>query len=109
MTTFETTLTILGLGLITLFTRAFFALSDREIPLPAWLRQGLRHAPLAALVAVVVPEIVMDHGHWIATLRDARLGAAAAGTLVYIWRRDILWTIVVGTAVMVVLRAGLGW
>ncbi len=109
MSTFEAALTIVALGGMTLFTRAFFVLSKRELPLPAWLRQGLRHAPLAALAAVVAPEILLDHGQLVATLRDARIGAAVVATLVYVWRRDILWTIVSGTAAMVALRVGLGW
>ena len=36
-------------------TRGFFFLSSREVPIPDWLRQGLRYAPLAAMAAVVVP------------------------------------------------------
>jgi branched-subunit amino acid transport protein len=109
MSTFEAALTIVALGGVSVLTRAFFLLSQRELPMPAWLRQGLRHAPLAALAAVVAPEILLDHGHLLATLRDARLGAAVVATLVYVWRRDILWTIVSGTAAMVALRVGLGW
>jgi branched-subunit amino acid transport protein len=109
MNTVEATLTIIALGGMSVLTRAFFVLSRRELPMPAWLRQGLRHAPLAALAAVVAPEILLDHGHLVATWRDARLGAAVVATLVYAWRRDILWTIVSGTAAMVALRVGLGW
>jgi branched-subunit amino acid transport protein len=109
MGTLEAALTIVALGGMTLLTRAFFVLSRRELPMPAWLRQGLRHAPLAALAAVVAPEILLDHGHLLATLCDARLGAAVVATLLYVWRRDILWTIVGGTATMVALRVGLGW
>ena len=58
----EGVIVILGLALITVVTRGFFFLSDREIPIPVWLRQGLRYAPLAAMAAVVVPEIVMQQG-----------------------------------------------
>ena len=105
----EAVLTILGLGLITVLTRSFFFLSQREMPLPAWLKQGLRYAPLAALVAVVVPEVVMTHGELIRTWRDARLFAVAAGSAWFWWRRGILGTIVSGTAVLLVLRLGLGW
>jgi branched-subunit amino acid transport protein len=105
----EAVLTILGLGLITVLTRSFFFLSQREMPLPAWLKQGLRYAPLAALAAVVVPEVVMTQGELIHTWRDARLFAVAAGSAWFWWRRGILGTIVSGTAVLLVLRLGLGW
>jgi len=105
----QTTVTIVGLGLITLLTRGFFLLSDRELPLPAWLEQGLRYAPLAALAAVVVPEVVLTQGHLITTFKDARLYAAATGAIWFFWRGGILGTIVSGTAVMVTLRLVMGW
>ena len=100
---------LVGLGLVTLLTRAFFLLPQREWPLPDWLRKGLRYAPLAALTAVVAPEVVMTQGHLIGTLKDARLYAALAGVAWFVWRRDILGTIVVGMAVMLPLRLLLGW
>jgi branched-subunit amino acid transport protein len=100
---------IAGLGVITLFTRGFFILPERDRPMPPWLQQGLRYAPLAALVAVVAPEVVMSQGQLIGTWKDARVFAAAAGAAWYFWRHGILGTIVVGSAVMLVLRLGLGW
>jgi branched-subunit amino acid transport protein len=100
---------ILGLGVITVLTRAFFMIPERELPLPGWLKQGLRYAPLAALAAVVAPEIVMTKGELIDTWKDARLFGAAAATAYYFWRRSILGTILSGTAVLLVLRLGLGW
>jgi branched-subunit amino acid transport protein len=109
MNTWETVLAILGLAVITIGTRGFFLFPEREIPLPAWLKQGLRYAPLAALAAVVAPEVVMTQDHLITTFKDARLYAVLAASAYFFWRRGILGTIVTGTAVMVVLRTGLGW
>jgi branched-subunit amino acid transport protein len=100
---------ILGLGVITVLTRAFFMIPERELPLPGWLKQGLRYAPLAALAAVVAPEVVMTKGELIDTWKDARLFGAAAATAYYFWRRSILGTILSGTAVLLVLRLGFGW
>jgi branched-subunit amino acid transport protein len=109
MTTWETVITIVGLAAITLLTRGFFILPSREIPLPEWLRQGLRYAPLAAMAAVVAPEILMTQGQMIGTWQDARIFAAAAGAAWFFWRRSILGTIVAGTVTMLALRLGLGW
>ena len=109
MSTWDTVLTIAGLGLITVVTRGFFLMPERELPIPAWLQQGLRYAPLAALAAVVAPEIVMTQGELISTWRDARLYAAAAGTAYFFWRGGILGTILAGLAVLLALRLGLGW
>ena len=59
MQTWEVALAIVGLAVITVVTRGFFFLTEREIPIAAWLRQGLRYAPLAALavsgMAVLLP------------------------------------------------------
>ena len=109
MQTWEVALAIVGLAVLTVVTRGFFFLTEREIPIPAWLRQGLRYAPLAALAAVVVPEIVMQQGQLIRTAQDARLYAALAAAGWFWWRRDILGTIVVGMLVLLPLRLFLGW
>ncbi len=109
MGTWEAVLAVLGLTVITVVTRGFFFLTEREVPIPAWLRQGLRYAPLAAMAAVVVPEVVMLQGELIGTWQDARLFAVAAGAAWFWWRRGILGTILVGMAVLLPLRLGLGW
>ena len=109
MNTWQAFFAILGLAVVTIATRGFFLFPERELPMPAWLKQGLRYAPLAALAAVVAPEVVMQQGHLLTTVKDARLYAVAAATLYFFWRRDILGTILSGTAVMVALRVGLGW
>jgi branched-subunit amino acid transport protein len=69
----------------------------------------LRYAPLAALIAVIAPEILLTDGELVATWRDARLFAVAAATGYFPWRRGILGTIITGTVVMLALRIGLGW
>lgn len=104
-----TLLAIVGLALVTLLTRGFFLLPDRDLPMPAWLRQGLRYAPLAALAAIIAPEVLLTHGAWEPTWRDPRLFAVAAASAWYAWRRSILGTIVSGSVVMVLLKAGVGW
>ena len=102
-------LAIAGLTLITIVTRAFFLIPEREVPIPAWLREALRYAPLAALVAVLVPEIAMTDDHLIDTWKDARLYATAMGVLVFCTTRNLLGTILAGSAVLLALRIGLGW
>ena len=69
-----------GLALVTVLTRGFFLLSERDLTLPPWAMQGLRYAPLAALVAVIAPEIVLTDGVLIATWADARIYAVLVGT-----------------------------
>jgi branched-subunit amino acid transport protein len=109
VTTLESLVAIVGLALLTVLTRAFFLLPSRDLPLPDWLQQGLRYAPLAALVAVVAPEVVLTQGELISTWKDPRLPAVVVASAVYFWRRGILSTIISGTDVLLVLRLGFGW
>lgn len=102
-------LCIAGLGVVSLVTRGFFLFPKRAVHIPEWLRRGLKVAPLAALTAVVVPEIVMSHGELIASWRDARLPAVAAATVYYVWRPGVLGPMVAGLAVFLPLRLALGW
>jgi branched-subunit amino acid transport protein len=100
---------IFGLAVVTALTRGFFLLPERELTLPPWAVQGLRYAPLAALVAVIAPEIVLTDGALLSTWADARIYAVLVGTAYFWWRRGILGTIVSGTAVLLALKIGLGW
>ena len=89
----------IGLAVVTVVTRAFFMIPEREVPMPEWFKRGLKYAPLAALAAVIAPELLMSQGALIGTLADARLPAALCATLYFFWKRGILGTIVVGMAV----------
>lgn len=104
-----TVVTILGLAVVTVITRSFFFLSSKPWTLPAWAQRGLHYAPIAALAAVIVPEIVMAQGALISTWKDARVFAALAGAAWFFWRRSVLGTIVAGMAVYLPLHVGLNW
>ena len=100
---------IFGLSVVTVVARSFFFLSNQDWQLPHWAQRGLQYAPIAALSAVVIPEIVMSQGALITTWQDARVFAAAAGVLVYFTKRDVLLTIIGGMAVYLPLHLGLGF
>ena len=104
-----TIITILGMALVTVVTRGFFFISSKTWTLPAWAERGLYYAPIAALAAVIVPEMVMTQGQFISTVKDARLYAVAAGLAWFYWRRGMFGTIVAGMAVYLPLHIGLGW
>ncbi|MEN9712990.1 MAG: hypothetical protein RLY90_1251 [Pseudomonadota bacterium] len=100
---------IVGLAAVTVLTRGFFLMSNQTWQLPKWAQRGLQYAPIAALSAVVIPEIVMSHGELIGTWQDARLFAAIAGVVAYQTTRNVLLTIVVGMALYLPLHLGLGF
>lgn len=102
-------LTIVGLAVVTLVTRSFFLLPEREVPIPAWLQRGLKVAPLAALTAVVVPEIVMTQGRLIDSWQDARLPSALVASVWYAWRPGVLGPLLAGLMVFLPLRLLWGW
>jgi branched-subunit amino acid transport protein len=109
MTDTEIIITCLGLGVISVLTRGFFLVSQQEWVLPAWAQRGLRYAPLAALAAVVAPEVLLTQGQLITTWQDARLFGAATAVGYYLWQRGLLGTILVGMAVFLPLRIVWGW
>ncbi|MCY7318441.1 MAG: AzlD domain-containing protein [Ramlibacter sp.] len=104
-----TLLAIVGLAAMTVLSRCFFFILDRSWSLPGWALRALQYAPVAALAAVVVPEVVMVDGQLAATWLDARLFAALAGVAIYFWRRSVLLTLVAGMLVYLPLHLRLGW
>ena len=109
ITDWWTVITIIGMALVTVVTRSFFFISSKPWSLPAWAERGLHYAPIAALAAVIVPEMVMTQGQFISTFKDARLYAVAAGLAWFYWRRGMFGTIVVGMVVYLPLHIGLNW
>ena len=105
----HTVVVILGLALVTVLARGFFLISSKPWSMPHWIQRGLQYAPIAALAAVVLPEVMTTQGHLVVTWQDARLYSAAAGAAAYFWRKDVLFTIVVGMAVYLPLHVASGW
>ena len=53
---------IFGLAVVTVVARSFFFISSQSWQLPDWAQRGLQYAPIAALSAVVIPEIITVQG-----------------------------------------------
>ena len=108
-----TLLVIEGLTATTVIARCFFFLSNKEWPLPAWAERGLQYAPIAALGAVIAPELALTGGQINPSLADARLWGALAAAGFVMWRRHTGYAmpgaIAVGMAVYLPLHLGLGW
>ena len=95
---------IVILTVVSVLTRGFFFLWEREWQLPHWAVRGLQYAPIAALAAVVVPEIVTQQGQWLQTWQEARLYGAVASVCWFYWRGGVLGTILAGMAVYLPLK-----
>lgn len=104
MSATEVWLSIIGMTLVTAATRAFFLLGGERAVLPERVQRALRYAPAAALVAVVLPDVLdTPHGLSIALSNHAFYGTVA-GLAWFLWRRSMLGTIVVGMLAYTLLR-----
>ena len=104
-----TLITIAGLALVTVITRCFFLFSSKPWQLPNWVNRGLHYAPIAALSAVILPEILVTQGQLLTSWHDAKLLAALVGAAIYFWRKSVLLTMSLGMAVYLPLHLILGW
>lgn len=100
---------VLGLVALSAVTRAFFFLTREPIRLPTWAMQGLKYAPLAALTAIIAPEIALPLSGSETGWLDPKWVAAPVAAAWAWWRKDMLSTIVIGMAVYLALKLGVGW
>ena len=97
-------ITIVIAGLLTFATRfSFIFLLDR-IKMPDWFRRGLRFVPVAVLSAIILPELTSPNGSLFLSWRNPQLLAGTVAILVA-WRtKNVILTIVVGMAILLILR-----
>lgn len=99
---------ILGLTAISVITRSFFFISERPWRLPGWMRRGMQYAPIAALAAVIAPDIALPGGDYLAPWRSPHVWGALAAGAYYFWGRErnlvLLLSIVAGLAVYLPMR-----
>ena len=108
-----TLLAILALTVISVVTRSFFFISEREWQLPGWAQRGLPYAPIAALSAVIAPDILMFEGDFDNPLTNAHVWGALATVAFFVLRRHsgfvMVGAIAAGMAVFLPLRLLLNW
>ncbi len=92
-------------GLLTYATRLSFIYLLHSVATPLWFRRALRFVPPAVLSAITLPELLVKGGAVALTWRNPELLSGALAILVA-WRtKNVLLTIVVGMAVLVLLQA----
>ena len=97
-------LAIVGIGLTGVATRCSFVVFADRLALPRPVERALRHAPAAALAAILAPGLALVGDHLSLTLANPRLGAGLITALV-MWRtRGMLWSMAAGVAVYTALR-----
>jgi branched-subunit amino acid transport protein len=96
MSTGEIWLTIAGLAMLTLVTRNAFLVLGHRVALPERVQHALRYAPACALVALVVPEVVLQSGSLSLALSNAKLVAALVTIAIMVFTRRALAAILLG-------------
>jgi branched-subunit amino acid transport protein len=107
LTTLEISLLFVGMGLVTLGTRGFFMFWGDRVRMPELILRSIRYAPLAAIVAILAPEILMPVGatqisqfNWALP----QIWAGLAAFVVFSWLRTMLPTLIIGMLVYSALR-----
>lgn len=100
-------LTFLAIGATTLMTRGSFIVLGEKARLPPALSRALRYSPAAALSALVLPDILLDGGEF-APLNPKLAAAIVVVAVALRWRNPWL-PFILGMAVLIALRKGLGW
>jgi len=97
-------LTILLAGLLTFLIRYCFIGTAGRFAAPAWFHGMLRFVPIAALTALIWPDLLMPAGELFVSLRNPRLTAGLVAGLVA-WRSgNIFLTIGTGMAALWALQ-----
>lgn len=100
-------ITFAALSLTTLLTRGSFIVIGEKGRLPPVVQRALRYAPAAALAALVVPDLLLDHGQF--QPFNPKLVAGAVIVAIGLRTRNPWLPFILGMGVLIALRKGLGW
>lgn len=99
---------MLVLGVLTFLTRLSFIGLFHRWQTPDIVKRALRYVPVAALMAIIVPELLMANGTLNLNPLNPRLLAGLLAIGVAVRTRSVTWTIVAGMAAFWLLRWLLG-
>lgn len=98
---------ILGMTLVTAWTRSFFLILGERIRVPAWLLEAIRFAPLAAMIAILVPEIFIPAGATSISefnLKLPNIWGGIAAVITFYFTKKMLSTLIIGMAAFTAAR-----
>jgi len=97
-------LTIAGLTLVTIVTRNLFLALGHRIALPERVQQALRYAPACALVALIVPEVVLQSGTLALDFGNPKLIASITAAAILLLTRRAVPAIALGMLAFTLVR-----
>ena len=89
-------LVIAGMAVGTIVNRAGLIMLAGRFDLPPAVQAALRFAPAAALAAIVVPEVFVQHGQIDLSLHNVKLLAGLAGFAIAMLTRNTILSIAAG-------------
>lgn len=96
---------IVCLAIVSFLTRAGYFVFGDYLPLPDGVRRALRYAPVAALTAIILPEILPWSAQEAPRLDPYKLIAALVAVLVYLRTHSAVWLMVAGMIAYWLARA----
>lgn len=97
-------ITIISIGLVTFAYRASFIFFLEALRFPAWVQRPLRFVPVAALTAIIVPELLVRHGSIAMNWQNERLLAGLVAIGVAWWTKNVFLTLIVGMGILYLLQ-----
>ena len=95
---------IILLTVATVIDRSAFWVIGHHINLPRRVQEALRYAPSCALAAIVAPDFFINDGQLVTSLHNPKLIAGIAAAVFYLWKKDMLLTIMFGMGMFTVVR-----
>lgn len=95
---------IMGMALVTYFTRFGALALFRFTGVPTWLNRWLKYVPVAILTSLILPSLLLPKGYLDISLNNHYLIAGIAATFVAYKSRNIIATLGLGMSVMLLLK-----
>jgi branched-subunit amino acid transport protein len=95
---------IVVLAIATAATRSAFWMIGHRVTIPKRVNEVLRYAPGCALAAIIAPDLLLDGSGQLQSLSNPKLLAGVAALGFYLWRRNMLQTILFGMLAFTILR-----
>ncbi|MDQ7092628.1 AzlD domain-containing protein [Desulfosporosinus sp. PR] len=95
---------IIGMSLVTYFTRFGALALFRFTGMPTWLGRWLKYVPIAILTALIVPSLLLPKGSLDISLNNHYLIAGIAAAFAAYKSRNIIATLGLGMSVLFILK-----
>ncbi len=101
------TLLVIGMTLVTAWSRSFFLMLGERIKISPLALEAIRFAPLAAMIAILAPEIFLPANATSVAQFDIHLPniwGGIAALVAFYFSRKMVFTLAVGMAVFTAIR-----